>query len=87
MSFHGILQQLLVIFKVAATFRALAETKFARVMSGDTSQIEVIDANAASSGPGSTMARTMLKYDSSNRQILPGEPSALIKFNVSYDFS
>ena len=47
------LQRLLMILggKVAAEFRKIVEGTFTRVMAGDTSLIEVINANAASSAP------------------------------------
>lgn len=47
------LQRLLMILggKVAAEFRILVEGVFTRVMAGDKSLIEVINANAASDAP------------------------------------
>ena len=52
MSIRG-LQRLLMILggKVSEEYRKLAEGTFTRVMAGDTTLIEVIEANAASNGP------------------------------------
>ena len=56
------LQRLLMILggKVAAEFRALVEGVFTRVMAGDQSLIEVINANAASDAPINKMYRRAL---------------------------
>jgi hypothetical protein len=57
------LQRLLMILggKVAAEFRALIETTFTRVLAGDTSLIETINANAASDGPVQKLCREALE--------------------------
>ena len=74
MTFRG-LQRLLMILggKVAASFRALVETTFTRVLAGDKSLIEVINANAESTAPGPTMAREALRSDPSPGNILPDD--------------
>jgi len=56
--------------KVAASFRALVETTFTRVMAGDKSLIEIINANAESNDIGPIMAREALMNDPSPGQIL-----------------
>lgn len=59
------LQRLLMILggKVAAEFRALAEGVFTRVMAGDKSLIEVINANAASDAPIQQVYRQALAQE------------------------
>lgn len=59
------LQRLLMILggKVAAEFRALVEEVFTRVMAGDQSLIEVINANAASNDPVQQLYRQALAQE------------------------
>ena len=59
------LQRLLMILggKVAAEFRALVEGVFTRVMAGDQSLIEVINANAASNAPINQVYREALAQE------------------------
>jgi hypothetical protein len=59
------LQRLLLILggKVAAEFRALVEGVFTRVMAGDQSLIEVINANAASDAPVNQIYRQALAQE------------------------
>ena len=59
------LQRLLMILggKVAANFRAIVESTFTRVMAGDQSLIEVINANAASRGPVQQAFRAALEQE------------------------
>ena len=67
------LQRLLMILggKVAATYRALVETTFTRVMAGDKSLIKVIEANAELNEAGPKMARAAMENDPSPGGILP----------------
>ena len=67
------LQRLLMILegKVAASYRALAETTFTRVIGGDKSLIKVIEANARSNEPGPRMARAAMESDPNPGGILP----------------
>jgi hypothetical protein len=59
------LQRLLMILggKVAADFRAIVEGTFTRVMAGDQSLIEVINANAASTAPLQQAYRSALEQE------------------------
>lgn len=59
------LQRLLMILggKVAAEFRAIVESTFTRVMAGDQSLIEVINANAASQAPVQQAFRAALAQE------------------------
>ena len=59
------LQRLLMILggKVAAEYRALVESTFTRVMAGDQSLIEVINANAASDAPVQQAYRAALAQE------------------------
>ena len=61
------LQRLLMILggKVAAGYRAVAETTFSRVMGGDRSLIQVIEANARSDSPVQAAFRRALSDDPS----------------------
>ena len=65
------LQRLLMILggKVDAEFRRIVEGTFARVMAGDHSLIEVIQANAASEGPVQQAYREVLEEDQSDREL------------------
>ena len=58
---------------MAASFRALVETTFTRVLAGDKSLIEVINANAESMAAGPTMAREALRSDPSPGNIIPDD--------------
>jgi len=73
------LQRLLMILggKVAAEFRALAESTFTRVMAGDSSLIEVIQANARSDAPINKAFRQALEQEPVPPQVAaPGETAA-----------
>jgi len=74
MTFRGLLRLLMIIGgRVAASFRALAETTFTRVLAGDKSLLEIINANATSTDAGPTMAREALQNDPSPGGILPDD--------------
>ena len=62
------LQRLLMILggKVASEFRKVVERTFTQVMAGDTSLIEVINANAASNAPLQTMYRESLAREAAD---------------------
>ena len=74
MTVRGLLRLLMILDgKAAASFRALAETTFTRVLAGDKSLIEIINANAESTDAGPTMAREALRNDPSPAGILPDD--------------